>query len=232
MIISLLWLAFSLPIVTLGSSTSALYHATTRRFYHDSLTPREDFMRSFRMNLKQGIILTLICILYGGLIAFDIYVARNGIGDYTLPSFYEQVAYVLLIPIILTLPYLFAYLSRFSNTIRTIIKHSMVFSIMHPIHAVGLILIAAVSGTVMIVFPPSALLVPVGGAYLCSKWVERDFYHSLHVGDEDDDNDENAKEGDLSDHQADGVENPSSHDTVEDDVSPLKFERADKGKSL
>lgn len=230
-IISLLWLVFSLPIITLGPSTSALYYATTRRFYHNSQAPRKDFMHSFRMNLKQGVLLTLICIVYGGLIVFDIYVARNGLGDYTLPAFYEQVAYVLLIPIILTLPYLFAYLSRFSTTLRTIIKHSMVFSIIHPFHAIGLLLIAAVSGAVMIVFPPSALLIPVGGAYLCSKWIERDFDHSLHVGEENDDHDENTEKEALSDQQTDRVQNASSWGAEENGTSTVIFESTDGGKS-
>ncbi len=175
MMISLLWLLFSLPIVTLGASTAALYYATTQRFYRESQTPRQDFMRSFRMNLRQGILITLIYLVYGGIIAFDIYVARNGINGHDLPGFYEPIAYVLLFPIVFSLPYVFAYLSRFSNTIRTTLKHSFVFSVMHPLHAIGLLFIAAGCAAFMVLFFPSVLLVPIGGAYLCSKWIERDF---------------------------------------------------------
>lgn len=211
-ILSLLWVLFSLPIVTIGASTAALYHATTRRFCHESRTPGKDFLRSLRMNLRQGTILTLIYLIYGGIIAFDIYIARNGLGEFTLPAFYEQVAYVLLLPIIFSLPYVFAYLSRFTNTILTTMKHSAVFSIMHPVHTLGLLLIAAVCAGVMIVFPPSVLLVPVTGAYLCSKWIERDFNISLQpdkeegyneMSDNSDQTEEECDEYDL------GLENSS-----------------------
>ncbi|MBN1775022.1 MAG: YesL family protein [Clostridiales bacterium] len=174
-ILSLLWLVFSLPVITIGASTAALYHATYRRFYRDSQTPRPDFMRSLKQNLRQGILITLIYLVYGAFLAFDIYAARNGIGNVKLPAFYEQVAYALILPIVFTLPFVFAYLSRFSNTIRNTIKHSFFFCSSHPIHAVGMLLLAIISGALMIVFLPAVLLVPVTCAFLCSKWIEKDF---------------------------------------------------------
>ncbi|MDD3959913.1 MAG: YesL family protein [Oscillospiraceae bacterium] len=174
-ILSLLWLVFSLPVITIGASTAALYHAAYRRFYRDSQTPRQDFMRSLKQNLRQGILITLIYLVYGAFLAFDIYAARNGIGNVKLPAFYEQVAYALILPVVFTLPFIFAYLSRFSNTIRNTFKHSFFFCSSHPIHAVGMLLLAIVSGALMIVFLPAVLLVPVTSAYLCSKWIEKDF---------------------------------------------------------
>ncbi len=174
-ILSLLWVLFALPVVTIGASTAALYHATSRRFCHDSQTPRQDFMRSLKQNLRQGILITLIYLVYGAFIAFDIYAARNGIGSVKLPALYEQIAYALILPIVFTLPFVFAYLSRFSNTIRNTFKHSFFFCASHPIHAVGMLLLSIISGALMIVFLPSVLLVPVTCAYLCSKWIEKDF---------------------------------------------------------
>ena len=51
-------------------------------------------MRSLKQNLRQGILITLIYLVYGAFLAFDIYAARNGIGNVKLPAFYEQVARV------------------------------------------------------------------------------------------------------------------------------------------
>ena len=58
--LSLLWAAFCIPIVTIGSSTTALYDAAVHsmRFRDDSLFNR--FFRTFKRELKTGILTTLI----------------------------------------------------------------------------------------------------------------------------------------------------------------------------
>jgi len=173
--LSSLWLLFSLPLVTIGASTAALYYAVIKRFDHDSETPLQDFIFSFRQNLRQGIILTLIYLIYGALIAFDIYAARNGFNGQRLPAFYEQIAYVLLLPIAFTLPYVFSYLARFSNSIKETIKLSFMFSATHFMHTAGILLLMIASIAVMVLFPPSVLLVPVICIYLCSRMIEKDF---------------------------------------------------------
>lgn len=62
-ILSLLWLLFSLPIITAGASTAALYHSVHRSVFSDSGYAAATFWRSFRENAKQGILLTLLCAL-------------------------------------------------------------------------------------------------------------------------------------------------------------------------
>ena len=52
----------SLGVVTLGPSLSALYTATVKAFRYGDNTPFKTYFESFRKNLKQGIVLTLICI--------------------------------------------------------------------------------------------------------------------------------------------------------------------------
>jgi len=175
MIISLLWFLFSIPIVTMGSSTAALYYATIKHFSDASEKPLQDFLRSFKQNLKQGVFLTLIYLVYGGLLAFDIYVARNGFHGITLPAIYEQIAYVLTLPIIFTLPYVFAYLSRFNNTLKETLKHCFFFCATHILHTLIILLLVIASGVAMVLFPPCALVVPAACAYLCSRYIEKDF---------------------------------------------------------
>jgi uncharacterized membrane protein YesL len=181
MILSLLWLVFSIPIVTTGASTAALYYATTKHFNDASEKPFQDFFHSFKQNLKQGILLSLIYLVYGGLLAFDIYVARNGFRGITLPAIYEQIAYVLTLPIVFTLPYVFAYLSRFNNTIKETLKHCFFFCATHILHTLILLLLVIASGIAMALFPPCALVVPALCAYLCSHYIEKDFRQALEI---------------------------------------------------
>jgi uncharacterized membrane protein YesL len=192
-IISLLWLAFSLPVVTIGASTAALYYATTRRFLHSSNTPGKDFLRSFRQNLRQGTLITLIYLVYCALLAFDIYAARNGINGVALPNFYEQIAYALTLPIVFTLPFVFAYLSRFNDSIKKTMKHSFMLCASHPVHAVGIMLIVLISAVLM-AFVPLILLVPASCAYLCSRFIERDFQKALGIDPDAEFEDRDAEE--------------------------------------
>lgn len=60
MVLNLLWILFSLPIVTLGASTTALYYCTIKIVHEEDRGNFRMFMHSFKQNLKEGIILWMI----------------------------------------------------------------------------------------------------------------------------------------------------------------------------
>jgi uncharacterized membrane protein YesL len=175
MIISSLWIIFSLPVVTMGAATAAMYYATFHCVRNDESSPIEKFWHSFKDNLKQGSILTIIYLVYGAVVALDIYAARNGIGGVQLPELYEMAAYVLLLPIAFTLAYIFPYISRYTNTIKGSLFNSFLFSAIHFLHTLVLLLIAAVSIFICYVFPPALLIVPALTALIGSLMIEKDF---------------------------------------------------------
>lgn len=204
MILSSLWILFSLPVVTIGASSAALYYAINRRFTNKSEAVASDFMHSFRQNWKQGIILTLIYLGYGGLLAFDTYAARNGFNGTTLPEIYEQVAYVLILPVAFTLPFVFAYLSRFDNKVKDILRHSFFFCATHLFHTIAILLLMLLSGAAMFFFPPCALVVPAVCAFLCSKYIEKDFRQALGLHNTSEQDDDVKRNEDPMDN--DGIE--------------------------
>lgn len=174
-LLSVLWFVFSIPIITIGPASAALYYAVVRRFRLGYNTPFKDFLHGFRQNLKQGIIITLIYIVYGLFVALDILFAQRGIGNIKLPSFYGQIAYVLLLPIAFTLPYVFPYLSRFTSTIKTTFRNSFLLASSHFIHTLGILVLMIGSAFAMPLFPPSILVVPAICALICSYMIENDF---------------------------------------------------------
>jgi len=175
MIISGLWIIFSLPVVTVGAATAAMYYATFHCVRNDETSPLGQFWYSFKDNLKQGTIITIIYLVYGGVVALDIYVARNGIGEIQLPEFYEMAAYVLLLPIAFTLAYIFPCISRYKNTIKGSLFNSFLFSATHFLHTVLLLLMAAASIFICYIFPPALLIVPALNALIGSLMIEKDF---------------------------------------------------------
>jgi len=175
MIISVLWIIFSLPVVTMGAATAAMYYATFHCVRNDEASPIGQFWHSFKDNLKQGTIVTIIYLVYGGAVAFDIYAARNGIRGIQLPEFYEMAAYVLLLPIAFTIAYIFPYISRYTNTIKGSLFNSFLFSATHFLNTVLLLLMAAASIFICYVFPPALLIVPALNALIGSLMIEKDF---------------------------------------------------------
>lgn len=82
-LLSGLWLLCSLPVVTVGASTAALYYVTLKLERNQEGYVVSDFFRAFRDNLKQG---TAVSIAAGGIatvLAGDFYLAyqmKNSLG--------------------------------------------------------------------------------------------------------------------------------------------------------
>ena len=183
MLLSLCWFICCIPVVTIGPSTAALYFSIHKRFEDKSETPVKDFFRSFRKNLGQGIALTLILLIYLGITGFNLYVAIFGFNGTFLPSWYPPISVFLLLPFIFSAMYVFPYLSRFKNTVKTTLFHSFTFSTMYPGHTLMMWLYVIISIALMIFFFPSILFAPFACCYLCRKYCERDFNYALLLRD-------------------------------------------------
>lgn len=59
-ILNFLWVAASLPIITIGSATAAMYYTIAKHIRHERGTLVKSFIASFRENLLPGIALTAI----------------------------------------------------------------------------------------------------------------------------------------------------------------------------
>ncbi len=124
--LSIAWLFLSLPVITLGGATAALYDATAKcvRETHTGAIVR--FWNTFRREFKTGAIATL---LWGGLCALLIWavwtiraqVVFEGVTAVLLLACWFA---VLLLPVG-TLCWMFPLLSRFSFSVRGLISTSL-----------------------------------------------------------------------------------------------------------
>ena len=111
----LLWLLCSLPILTLGASSTALYYSVVKSIRHERgrLTP--NFFRAFRENFRTATLLWLLClgwllIGFADLYAFGLMGVQKG-------SVLYYVSRLFFLPVPLLFPWLFAFVSRFQNTV-------------------------------------------------------------------------------------------------------------------
>lgn len=120
--LNFMWLLFSLPIVTIGASTTAAYSIALKMVDDEEGYMVKSFVKEFKRNFKQGTVMGLI-----GLVAsYAIYL------DYEINRVSEEGSVVLLVIglvsaffVIMALLYAFPLLARYENTIVGTIQNSL-----------------------------------------------------------------------------------------------------------
>ena len=179
--ISALFLLFCLPVVTIGASVTALYYTVYRKYYKKSDSISKDFIHSLKDNLKNGIIVHMIYLIYSAIAGFNIYFAFFGWGDIRLPDWYMIVSLLPLLPLIFTLPFVYALMARFDNGIKGTLKNSFTLCMINFPKFILIWFIIIIAIAICIGFPPSALVIPVGVTYLCQMITEKAFTRAIDV---------------------------------------------------
>lgn len=68
----ILWVIHSLPVITVGASTTALYYSCMKRIRTGEGYVTKNFRKSFKENFKQSTIIWLILVITGLLFSIDI----------------------------------------------------------------------------------------------------------------------------------------------------------------
>ncbi len=165
--LSVYWYLCCLPVVTAGSSTTALYYVTLKLTSNQEGYTTASFFRSFKSNLKQATILWLICLLAGTILAIDLYWALTSgstIGASVLPAFI-----ILAVIYLVFMAFLFPLLARCENNSKTLLAMCFAMSIRNflPIFSTLLVTIGIFSIGIFI-FWPLILIAPGLAAYLNS----------------------------------------------------------------
>ena len=139
MILSFYWLIFSIPLVTIGSSTTALYYVMTRRISNREGYLFRDFWTSFKSNFKQTTIIWLIFLVVYYILYINI---RNidVVGSMRTIVFPVQV--IFLIEIILCSLYIFPLNARFELTLKDSFKTAFFMANRHLLTSICCLLIA------------------------------------------------------------------------------------------
>lgn len=172
--ISVIWLAFSLPVVTIGASTTALYYVCLKLAANEEGYIFRGFWKSFKQNFRQA---TVIWVIIGALIAFFCFDLKFLMGnEVKFDSVMKGVYLGALLLVVLLGIYVFAVLSRFDNTTKNTFLNA---GLMAARHFPSTICMAAIIGSVvmfgLIVFPPLLLVAPGIIGYLNALLFNRIF---------------------------------------------------------
>ncbi len=172
--LSLAWAFLSIPVLTAGSATSALYYTVVKCFRQKEKNTFQIFWRSFRSNLKQGALATLIAAPVLLLLLFGYSVMQaNWSSDFGAVMF---VAYdiALVVPLGI-LCWLFPLLGRFESPLKDALKTSAYLTFRHLPSTVILVLLTVETAVSLIEKWWPVFFAPALWALLCSLFMERIF---------------------------------------------------------
>lgn len=172
--LSLLWLLFCMPIVTIGPASAALYYTVVKVFRHKKDEAFRTYLRAFRDNLKQGIPVTLICIPIAVFLAWGYNVMVNNVSTDAGVVMY-MIYYVLLVVPAGICCYLFPLMGRFAFQTGNLVGTSLFMAFRHLPSTVIVVMLTIE----MIVFTLErwwpVLFTPVLTTILVSLFLERIF---------------------------------------------------------
>jgi len=131
LILSVIWIIFSIPIITIGASTTAMFYVSTRRIADREGYITSDFWSSFKSNFGKATKLWLIILGLVLLLVFNIQnlqgLEMTGVSGGIVV--YGQYALLLLIALISV--FIFPITARFHMSMMQIIKSSFYMSLRH-----------------------------------------------------------------------------------------------------
>ena len=120
--VNLLWLLFSLPVVTVGAATCAAFYVTMKIVDNEDKNIFLMFWKGFKENFKQGTVMwafTAPCI-YAAYLLWGLVVVDD---EFNYLVMIGAVLYTLLIAVIIV--YAYPLIARYKNSLRNIVKNAV-----------------------------------------------------------------------------------------------------------
>lgn len=196
MYLSILWTLCSIPIFTIGASTTALYYAYNKAVRNNRGYAWKEFLQSFKTNFRQSTIIWMAAL---GIYVFgvaDCFFARKLWDIFPISKILFILSIVLIILETMWLVYVFPYVARFENTTKATMKNCAILALANFPRTMLLVFIFLISAIVFLIIPPGIVFVP--GVYMlaANRILEPVFRKYMKPEDL---KEEDAQNGDLTD---------------------------------
>ena len=173
--LSCMWFMCSMPLITVGTASIALYDACAHCLRGDETHLAKRFFRTFKKELVPGILITILWAViamvfwFGYQIVYQMAQADPGIAVFAVVYYFS-----LLIPVGV-LCWLFAVESRFVYRFFQLHKRSAYFTFAHLPSTVAVVILALIAIEICVDFPFMVTFVPGILVYFQSFFIERVF---------------------------------------------------------
>ena len=184
MVLAILWVICSLPIITVGASTTAFYSVMTLVGCEESYVVRS-FFKAFKENFKISTIVWFIMGTIGGLVCTSLYIVFNSskVGS---KLFYALPFYLLVLIIYtMTINFVFPYIAKFYDTVKRTLMISLIFSTRHFLQSILLIIIDVAIFIFAFKIPALFILFPLISGFCHAKVYQKIFAKIIDARDEE-----------------------------------------------
>ncbi|MBQ1377123.1 MAG: DUF624 domain-containing protein [Lachnospiraceae bacterium] len=132
-VLNILWFVCSIPIVTFGPATVALYYSMMKTVCDENPKYVRNFFKQMKANMANGIPLGLTMLVLGGLIVYAIlfYSTNANYSDNLWILIFKYVMYGLGVLYVLMFQYVFALSARFVNTTFRTMRNALFLALQH-----------------------------------------------------------------------------------------------------
>ena len=169
MFLNLLWVLFSLPVVTIGASTTALYSVLIKMRNGKEGKILRDFWTAFRQNFRQATILWLLIVLAAFVFTTDIVFFLNMGGSFG--TFCAMLFVGLDIALLVMSLYVFPIQAVFENPIIKTVKNALLLPPRHLIWTIVLLALAIIAAIGVILYWPLIGWFVFGLAAFVNAWI-------------------------------------------------------------
>ena len=174
--LNLLWFLCSLPIVTIGASTTALYYASLKLVREEDSSLTRQFFRSFRENFKQATVLWLILLgvgLFLGADGYILYHLRLSAAGPLAVMWTLILAVVIAASVVyvIVLLYVFPLLASVCNTNRAMLKNAFLIGTHYLVATILVVAIPFAMFFVVVAWFTPLIVFGEGLCALISAWL-------------------------------------------------------------
>ncbi len=170
--LGVLWLVCSIPVFTIGASTTALYYAIIKSVKSDDGYASTMFFRSFKRNFKQGTILWIVVVAVFMLMRLNTGILEaktSSAAGIFMIGFYTAV----MVYVILTALYMFPALARFDMDTFWFLRVGIYMVIRYFLTSLMLAVIFGGALALVYRFPFLLFVLPGPTMWLMSEFLER-----------------------------------------------------------
>ena len=156
-LLNILWIICSIPVFTIGASTTAVYYVTLKLARDDDGYTIRSFFKSFKENFKQSTTIWLILLAVGFILGIDMYFfVRLFAGAETIRTVMLTVFLAMGIIYLAVFTYIFPIQARFFNSVKRTFFNAFFMSLRHLFRTIGMLVIdgALIAAGFVFMIPP------------------------------------------------------------------------------
>ncbi len=181
--LNLLFVICSIPVITIGASSTALYYVTLKMAKDEEGYITRSFFKSFKENFIQATVIWLIFLFVMIVMFLDLRIANGGntaqiFNSSAISNVVIVAVGVMAIVVMMTLLYVFPILAQFDNTVKNTIKNSFLISVRHLPYTFVMLIVSAIPAVLVLFFPALMFLVLImfsATAYINSRFFNKVF---------------------------------------------------------